>query len=564
MIDTGTFSPLQNEREYTEDEKTVLLHFFTNIDRNVYCAKDALSSQLWAFLMGQYSRTHVSLRDRFLKLFEDAQSAYEEKKITKDEYVSLESLAEAIRRGDFQTLQYFNDKASSFLKKWGVDYGHNSLKDADKIRYALEGISQVYTKIIEAPFPTLGDFQEKSTRYIHFGKESLIIPPKLQKSKYGEKTKKLYDKLMDTYEEYMPVVISALEKEEVINKNDFKNESAYDNTVKAKAFDMLRYLLPTGVATSLGTTLSARTAESHISEMLTSEHEETRQVAKAMHEEGLKISPGLLSRIGVIDYHKLKREDTTKIVGEVFKDVSNDEIIRGPREEQRVKLLLENDMDATIVASILFEYAKQKGISFNDCYKKAKDMGDEEKLGVLEAELSSRGTFDRMPRALQHGTVLFEFLVDFGAYRDLQRHRATTQLWQGATAIHGYDYPEHIDLLGLEELKKDYDEVMTELTMLCREVIKEFPAEAEYVAALGHLIRTTFEMHPGQVAYVTELRTTPQGHQSYRRLFQKTVELLKEKAPLYHKYLRVNIDVEASRIRQEERAAEKKKKLGLL
>ena len=62
---------------YTENERIVLDHFFTNVDRNVYCAKNALSSQLWAYLVGQYSRTHVSLRDRFLQLFDDQKIALE-------------------------------------------------------------------------------------------------------------------------------------------------------------------------------------------------------------------------------------------------------------------------------------------------------------------------------------------------------------------------------------------------------------------------------------------------------------------------------------------------------
>ena len=62
---------------YTPNERIVLDYFFTNVDKNVYCAKNTLSSQLWAYLVGQYSRTHVSLRDRFLQLFDDQKIALE-------------------------------------------------------------------------------------------------------------------------------------------------------------------------------------------------------------------------------------------------------------------------------------------------------------------------------------------------------------------------------------------------------------------------------------------------------------------------------------------------------
>jgi hypothetical protein len=88
-----------NKREYTEDEKTVLLHFFTNIDKNIYCATNNMSYQLRAFLMGQYSRTHLSMRDRFLQLFTDCEKALEKGIIGEDEYVTLADLAESIRAG---------------------------------------------------------------------------------------------------------------------------------------------------------------------------------------------------------------------------------------------------------------------------------------------------------------------------------------------------------------------------------------------------------------------------------------------------------------------------------
>ena len=94
--------------------------------------------------------------------------------------------------------------------------------------------------------------------------------------------------------------------------------------------------------------------------------------------------------------------------------------------------------------------------------------------------------------------------------------------------------------------------------VISREIIKEYPDEVEYVAALGHLTRITFEMNPGQLAYVLELRTSPQGHQSYRKLFHEVYRIMKEKAPLFTKYIRVNKETITSRKKQEEAAAIKK------
>jgi hypothetical protein len=78
------------------------------------------------------------LRDRFLKVFEDQKKAFEDSKISKDEFISLDDLADTIKNNDDKRMQYFYDRAASFLKKWGVEYGHNSLKDSDFIRFAVE------------------------------------------------------------------------------------------------------------------------------------------------------------------------------------------------------------------------------------------------------------------------------------------------------------------------------------------------------------------------------------------------------------------------------------------
>ncbi len=550
---TGTLAPLINQKEYTENEKIVLLHFFTNVDKNIYCAKDSLSSQLWAFLVGQYSRTPLSMRDRFLQLFEDAKNTYEKGLIENEEYITLDKLAEEIKNSKTLNLEFFNKKASDFLKKWGVDYGHNSLKDADKIRFAIEGVSQVFTKIIESPFPALGDFQEKSTRYMNFKKENLIISENLKNSKYAKEINEVNEELMNLYEESLPQIKDALIKNKIIKNEDFKNENAFNNTLDAKTFDIARYVLPSSIMTSLGASFSTRICESHISEMLSHPLEEVRLIAKSMHKEALKISPGLLSHVKENDYLINKKQKILNLTNEIFYKKPEEKIIKGIQKENRVTFINADNIDEIVLTSILFENGRVEGVSFSECLEKVKTLTQDTKEEIMEIELGSRGEFDRMPRSIQHGKILFEFLTDFGAYRDYQRHRASHQIWQGATAIHGYDYPEFTDLLELNIFKQKYDKLMTKTTLLARKISKENPFEAEYVSTLGHLVRSTFEMHPGQLAYVLELRTTPQGHQSYRKLFQYVYEILKEKAPLFSKYIRVNQDLESSRKKQEEK-----------
>lgn len=568
MTETSTFAPLQNKRTYSENECVVLLYFFTNIDKNIYCAKNTLSNQLWAFLVGQYSRSELSMRDRFLQLFDDSSVALEKGIITKEEHISLDDLAENIKKSSSFSLDFFETKASDFLKKWGVDYGHNSLKDADRIRFAIEWVSQVFTKVIESPFPALWDFQEKSTRYLHFWAESLIYPDDLKNSKFGWKATELTKKLIDTYLKFTPVVKEALSKNEVIKREEFASDRAFENTLNAKAFDILRYLLPSNVATSLWASFSTRSLESHLSYMLAHPLEEVRMIASAMHKEAMLLSPGLLSRVAPVKYDEIRRKKINSYLKDFFKMTSawDDETWyhKGISDKERVNIVFEWDLDGHILASILFENSRAEWLSYEECMDLVEDMDNMTKAEIMKSYLEDRGEFDRMPRALQHSTVMMEYLVDFGAYRDIQRHRASTQLWQWASAIHGYDYPEFMDLEWMEEFKKSYDELLTEITIFAKEMVKEDDYLSEYVTALGHLVRTTFEMSPGQLAYVLEMRTTPWGHHSYRRLFVETFAQFKKMSPLFAKYIRVgDLEEESSRKKQEEKAEEKRKKLGI-
>lgn len=563
MTKTGTLAPILNQREYTKNEEIVLNYFFTNTDKNIYCARNNMSNQLWAFLVGQYSRSSLSMRDRFLKLFEDSKTALEKWIIKEEEHISLDDLASKIEVSKEVNINFFEEKASSFLEKWGVDYGHNSLKDADRIRFAIEWVSIVATKIIESPFPALWDFQEKSTRYLTFSKETIAEPEIVKNSKFYPEIKRLSEELMDIYDFWLTNIKEVLVKNNIINKEEFSSERAYENTLQAKVFDIVRYVLPSSTMTSLWASFSTRTLESHLSFMLSSPNDEIRLIWESMTSEAKKLSPGLLKRVWEHEYEIKRRENVESYVKEFIKNTWDSETwyFKGITDKDRVSVIFEWDLDSHVLASIMFEWARDSGLSYDEALEIVEEMDNIEKEHLMKLALEPRWKFDRMPRALQHSTFMVEYLVDFWAYRDIQRHRATSQLTQWATSIHGYDYPELMDLPGMETFKEKYDKVMEEMTLLWKEVAKTDSYVLEYVSALWHLVRTTFEMNPWQMAYVTEVRTTPQGHESYRNLLIETFKEFKKLSPMFSKYIRVWENLESSRKDQEEKTEQKRKNL---
>ncbi len=554
---TWTLSQLINQREYGETEKIVLEYFFTNINKNVYCAKDTLPSQVWAFLMWQYSRSHLSLRDRFLKVFEDQKVAFEAWKIWKDEFISLEDLAEYIKSNNDNKLQYFYDRAASFLKKWWVEYWHNSLKDSDYIRFAVEGVSEVLTKVIESPFPALWAFQETSTRYMPFSKDHILIPEEISNSPFAEEVREKLFTLFDVYEKWLVVVKEALLSNGIFKQEDFSSLGSFNTTLNTKVFDICRYLLPSATATKLWCSFQTRTLESHLSWMLSHPLAEARMVAKAIWEEAIKISPWLLSHVWINDYEINRISSTYNIVNDIFK--VEEKIYKGIPSSDRVKIIKIDDLDTEVVAWLIFESSRTSWKSYFECLNYAKGLTDSDKRKIMDSALLTRGKFDRMPRSILHTRVISEFLMDFWAYRDLQRHRASDQIWQWVTSIHWYDYPEYIDLPWMESFKEMYDAVMTDITLLSRKLTKQYPYAIEYIAALGHLVRSTFEMDAGQFAYVIELRTTPHAHHSYRNLLISLYEQVKEVSPIFASYIRC-WSGDASRKEEAERIESNKSK----
>ncbi len=118
-------------------------------------------------------------------------------------------------------------------------------------------------------------------------------------------------------------------------------------------------------------------------------------------------------------------------------------------------------------------------------------------------------------------------LVDYGAFRDLQRHRMLTIDWQQLSPYHGFTRPELIDAAGMTDR---FDEVMERSAALHDVLAEDFPDQAAYAVALAYRIRFSMNLNAREAMHLIELRTTPQGHPSYREVGQEMHRLIAEEA----------------------------------
>jgi len=554
LLRTGTFGSVLEQKKFTTDEEIILKYFFTNIDKNIYAATDNMPNSLWALLEGGYSRSQLSMRMRFLQIFEEMQEEYDQGILSQEEIVTIPDMAKQIRSGANLNLSFFLRKAESFMQKWAVQYGHDSLKDSDVLRFAIENVSQAIVPYIEEA--RLGAYQEKSTRYVEFSKDHLVVPTDLKK--YEPEIREWNNLLITHYERSRQIINQYFKR--TLDRSTFKTEASFNRTAEAKTFDVIRYFLPNTMLTSLGVVWPTREAERHISRLISFFQEEGRQIGKTLLAEGIKVSPGLLKHVAVNEYQVSRQKLMEEIRQELkIKDIKP---VAG-RTEDAVKLIsLSSHMDARIAAALLFRH--DAGLrNYKDYVQMCLDDPTMIKK-TFDAFLKDRGKFDSIPMATEVGNLLFEISMDFGAYRDLKRHRRNLIFPALFTALDGHEYPEFVDTdPELAEVKESIDLCAEKTAKLHKKIRQHDIYLSMYIIMFAHKQRILWQMDPRQFAYVVELRTTPAGHRSYRTICQQMFKIVKPYMPQFCEYIRVDLSSgEEGRKKQEEKTVEKLKALG--
>jgi thymidylate synthase ThyX len=193
------------------------------------------------------------------------------------------------------------------------------------------------------------------------------------------------------------------------------------------------------------------------------------------------------------------------------------------------------DAEDQLVAALLYGYAAHPLAQID---ARVRALAAEEKLRILDEYLKRRGPHDQPLRALEHLTYTFDVLVDFGAYRDIQRHRMVTQTPQETTALHGYSTPPEIERYGLTDT---YRARMDEAAAAYTAIAADLPSEAQYVLPLAYRKRALFTWNLREIHHFVQLRSSRQGHEAYRHIAQQVFRELERIQPLLARYIRVDL-----------------------
>jgi thymidylate synthase ThyX len=490
---------------FTAEESEILRRYFTNLDGPVFALVN-LPEVVKGALFARYSRSPKSLRRLFL-----------------DEFVG-----ELDIEGD-QTIDATVGlrRAEELYDRVFVEYGDDSVAQLGGVHLACEQASNLLTKILE--WGRLMSYLEQSTRYIAYdarigGRYRYHRDPQVLSSRFGTRYVGDMDRLFDTYAALVPHMQDWFRQTHPKDPDD--SDFVYRQAIRAKAFDTLRGILPAASLSNVGIYGTGQGYEQLLLRMRAHPLPEARTYADLMLYELRKVIPSFLKRVDLEDrgvawstYLAATRTDTAAMahrLAERYGDTA-DERTADPADAPRVELVdFDPEAEVKLVAAVLYPHLSH---SERAVEAMVAAMTVDERIDVLRTYTGTRTNRRHKPgRALERSSYRFDVLADYGAFRDLQRHRMLTIEWQRLSPAHGYTRPAELEAA---DAAGRFDEAMARSAALHDDLAEHFPDQAAYAVSLAYRIRFSMQFNAREAMHLLELRTTPQGHPAYRSVAQQ-------------------------------------------
>lgn len=538
---------LKEKLSSSDDEKeeararTALEHFVTDPEGSIYAITPYVPELFSALLKARYSRTELSARQLLWR-----------------EFIANKKISwKVIDRGMAKLQEAFDyQKAEPMAERILAQYGDDSVFELGGAHIFFDRISQMATKVIEDVRIGTSPL-EKSTRYVIFDKKgsdgdyAYFKDPRIMdspmKDLYVNTNRRCFDfyaqcivALQDYFRKQVPMEgqkfpdFSQKDEPQVPfdklsdEKSIKKAHVAYHQSIKAKACDVARVLLPASTLTNVGEFGNARALSYMMMKLKASSLAEMQMIGEEGTKELQKVMPKFFDAVD--NSHGLAYQEYLRKT-EIALEKRAKKILKGQQPDQTERVILVNmdkDPEVNIVAGLLYPYAN---LPLAQLVRISKEMGSDKRGEVLHDSLKFRtNRRHKPPRGFEIAgyELVFDILGNFGIYRDLQRQRMLTQQRQRYTTEHGFDMPLEFSAIGLD---KEFINLMDEVRKSHDKIAKIFPLESQYVTTMANYIRWYMGMNLREGFWVTELRTIPQGHFSYRTIAQEMARLAQKRYP---------------------------------
>ena len=501
--------PTTTIETFTPDEARALTPYFTNTDRPVFVLRN-LPETVKGALFARYSRSAKSVRRLFL-----------------DEFLG-EMGTDAQPHGEPPDAGVGSARADTLYARVLSEYGDDSVAQLGGAHIACEGVSNILTKVLE--WGRLMAYLEQSTRYVPYtdrpgGRWKYHVPAELDGSPLRETFVRTLDHAFETYARWIPAMDAHFRAKYPKSPED--SEAVYKSVIRAKALDTLRGLLPAATTSNVGLFGTGQAFEALLLRMFAHPLEEVRGCAHQMLTELRHVIPAFLARLDQpnrggrwIDYFAETRRAFDFVAAPFVGDAIAEE-----RDEVTLTDF-DPDGETKVVAAALYTVS---ALPDDQLLAIARTLSPDDRAAILRAYVGTRVNRRHKPgRAFERTSYRFDVLADYGAFRDLQRHRLLTLDWQPLSARHGYTEPAAIEDAGA---LADWRSVMESSASLYEQLIANGLRDAApYAVVMAYRVRFYMDMNAREAMHVIELRTSPQGHPSYRRVCQLMHRAIADKA----------------------------------
>ncbi len=481
---------------FTAAEQELLAPHFSNLDRPVFALTN-LPETVKGALFARYSRYQGTLRRLYL-----------------DEFA-----AEGPGSGrPFDGEE--GERAAKLYERIFLGYGDDSVAQLGGAHLACEWTSNVLTKLLQRG--RLAAYLEQSTRYIAY---DAPMSEDLGQGEPGSwryyRSDQLGPEFTAAIDEIFTIYSESLQRVQAWAEGRWPRgsepEAAWRRSIRAKALDLLRGLLPAATLSHVGIYASGQAYEQLIMRLMASPLPEARDFGRMALDELNKVIPSFLTRVDRperggewISYFEARREATERWVARLGLDR------REPADGPSVELVAVDGNEEDLLAASLYE---ETGVAEEEIRLRVGNLDPIERDQLLSELVGARENRRHRPgRGWETVRYRFEIVSDYGGFRDMQRHRMLNCQWQRLGPDLGAGVPAEVGEAGVGDAYRRALEISrTEFERL--EAIGA-PEAAPYALCLGYRIRYVLDMNAREAMHVCELRSGREGHPTYRAVAQ--------------------------------------------
>jgi thymidylate synthase ThyX len=538
--------PAYHIENFTQSERRILERYFTDINGPVF-AIQGLPEVVKGALFARYSRSPKSVRRLFLDEFaSDADSGVS----------SIAAYADGGRTVGMERAEGLYDKVFT-------QFGDDSVAQLGGAHLAVEQASNVLTKVLE--WGRLASYLEQSTRYIFYdlrlgSRYRYQIPQELAPAELTSRYENEMDWMFSTYSDIVAKLV--VYYEQMYPKQPDDSDFVWRSTIRARACDDARGLLPAATQSNVGIFASGQAYESLLLRMAANPLAEVRWFGAAMLVELRKIIPSFMKRVDVPDRGGAWVDYLSEIAGAL--DARGALIGVVPANAPLVNLVeFDPDGERKVAAASLYAHTNLPDAQLRAIVS---DMDETEIDDIFSDLVGDRTNRRHKPgRGMEETFYRFDILCDYGIFRDLQRHRMMTLEWQQLSPSHGYVTPESVVDIDAKDM---WDEAMDRASDLYGTIEDAVGSHvAQYAVPFASRVRFYMNMNAREAFHMLELRTQQGGHPDYRAVCQEMHRQIRDVAG----HARIadamtyvdHADYDLGRLETERKAAAKRAALGL-